>query len=81
MDLTKPWEKSDLVLMVQENPIYVNRSLLSLWSDPLDNLVNSTTFAESGEDILHLPMYEYSSMLAFMKVLHPPMSEMKWWVF
>ena len=75
MDLTKPWAKSDLVLMVEEKPIYVNRSLLSLWSDPLDNLVNSPRFAESGENILYLPMYQYSAMLEFMKILHPPMSE------
>ena len=52
MDLRKPWAKSDMVLMIEDQPLYVSRALLTLWSDPLDNLYVSRALLTLWSDPL-----------------------------
>ena len=67
---SKPWEDSDVVLVVEDNEFHVHRCILSLQSPVFKAMFNGN-FKDSKQDKIELKDDKYEAMLYFLKVLYP----------
>ncbi len=50
-DFTQPWEKSDVIFLVEDQKVHANKTLLSMWSPVMDAMFTGE-FKVSGGIIL-----------------------------
>ncbi len=67
---SKPWEDSDVVLVVEDNEFHVHRYILSLQSPVFKAMFNGD-FKDSQQDKVELNDDKYEAMLLFLQLLYP----------
>ncbi len=65
-DFFQPWSKGDVIFSVEEKPLYVNKSVVTLWSPVMETMFNSDAKQ------IELPGKKWDDMYALMEVIHPP---------
>ena len=67
---SKPWKKSDVILVVQSKQFHVHRSILTMQS-PVFEAMLSGNFKEASEKKITLRGKTSEDMLQFLKLLYP----------
>ncbi len=67
----KPFECSDITLMVEGTPVYAVKSVLSLWS-PVFRAMFTGDFKEKEQSSIELPDKDLFAVAELMQFLHPP---------
>ena len=65
-----PWNDSDMMLIVEDQELYVHRSFLTVLS-PVFKAMLDGHFKESSEDKITLEGKNLKSMVLFLQVLYP----------
>ena len=68
---SQPWNKSDVVLVVDDKEFHVHRSMLSMQSPVFDAMFNGS-FKDSTQQKIELKDDKHEAMLPFLKLLYPP---------
>ena len=67
---SKPWERSDVVLVVEDKEFHVHRWMLSLQSPVFDVMFNGK-FKDSTQEKIELKDDKHGAMLLFLQLLYP----------
>ena len=70
VDLTGPWQYSDVILVVQGGKIYVSKLVLCM-NSPVFRAMFEQDFKENSAKEVPFPGKTYQHMLHFMELLHP----------
>ena len=71
IDFTKPWRKSNVAFILEDQRVYANKTFLAILSPVLDAMFNGD-FKERKDDEITLPWKKHQDFLQLMHVLHPP---------
>ena len=71
IDFTQPWRFSDITFIVEEQKIYANKTVLSMWSPVMEAMFHSD-FREKRAVEIDLPEKTFDDVVELMRVLHPP---------
>ena len=74
LDFSRPWELSDVVLMVEGKRFYVHRSILALWS-PVFSRMFTADFKEKSAQVVPLPGKKSSEIEEMLLVIYPTSSK------
>ena len=69
-DFSKPWELSDVVLVVEEEKFHVHRSMLAMWS-PVFSAMFTSQFKEQTADEIPLPGKKAAEIKEMLLVIYP----------
>ena len=70
-DFSQPWSQGDVIFSVEERPLFVNKSVCTLWSPVMEAMFNGD-FLEKDAKQIALPGKKWDHMYALMEVIHPP---------
>ena len=70
LDFSRPWDFSDVVLVVEGKRFHVHRSILAMWS-PVFSRMFSADFREKTAQVLHLPEKKASEIKEMLLVIYP----------
>ena len=70
LDFSRPWEFSDVVLLVEGNRFHVHRSILAMWS-PVFSKMFTANFKEKTEQVIRLPEKNASEIREMLLVIYP----------
>ena len=71
IDFTKPWDHSDIVLIVEDHRVYANKMILSM-SSPMMKAMFESDFKEKDAEEIPFPGKELEHFLNLMKIVHRP---------
>ena len=71
IDFTKPWDLSDITLIVEGQKVYANKTLLSM-SSPVMKAMLKADFRENDVREIELSEKELEPFLDLMKIVHQP---------
>ena len=74
LDFSKPWKMSDVVLLVEDERLYVHRNVLVLWSPVFEKMLTSA-YREKSIAEIRLPGKEAENVKAFLMMMYPPADE------
>ena len=74
MSFLSAWDLSDVILKVEGRCVYVNKSVMSMWS-PVMKAMFHGHFRERNADVVELPGKNCDDVLELVRVLHPPNKE------
>ena len=74
IDFSRPWEFSDVVLLVEGNRFHVHRSILGIWS-PVFSRMFTADFREKTARQVPLPGKKASEMKEMLLVIYPSSSK------
>ena len=67
---SKPWDDSDVVLVVEDKEFHVHRSMLSMQSPVFKAMFNGN-FKDSTQEKIELKDDKHEAMLLFLQLLYP----------
>ena len=67
---SEPWERSDVVLVVEDKEFHVHRWMLSMQSPVFDAMFNGS-FKDSTQEKIELKDDKHEAMLLFLQLLYP----------
>jgi len=70
LDFSRPWDFSDVVLLVEGNRFHVHRSILAMWS-PVFSRMFTADFKEKTAQVLPLPEKKASEIREMLLVIYP----------
>ena len=70
LDFSRPWEFSDVVLLVEGNKFHVHRSILAMWS-PVFSIMFTADFKEKTAQVIPLPEKKASEIREMLLVIYP----------
>ena len=69
-DFSRPWQLSDVVLVVEEEKFHVHRSMLAMWS-PVFSAMFTAQFREQTADEIPLPGKKAAEIKEMLLVIYP----------
>ena len=74
LDFSKPWEHSDVVLVVEEDRFHVHRCILGMWSEVFSTMF-SAQFKEKTAEEVPLPGKKSNQIKEMLLVIYPTSSK------
>ena len=70
LDFSKPWQFSDVVLVVEEERFHVHRNILGMWSEVFTTMFTSEFKEKTARDV-PLPGKKSSEIKEMLLVIYP----------
>ena len=69
-DFSKPWDQSDVILLVEEQQLHVHRLILSM-SSPVFSWMFASDFKEKNAEEIPLPRTKANEIREMLLVIYP----------